>query len=133
IRPPADPLDEVTLREAQAILAEELHRLPERYRAPLLLCYWDGTTQDEATRRLGWSLSTLKRRLERGREMMRRRLEKRGLTLAGVLSTTLVGVGTAHASVTRHLLDETIRQVAAIAVKTLPGAATSAAVELANR
>src|SRR5205807_2242627 len=60
-----DPLAELTLRELYQILDEELHQLPERLGAPLLLCYLQGRTGDEAARQLGWSRSTLKRRLER--------------------------------------------------------------------
>jgi RNA polymerase sigma factor (sigma-70 family) len=107
VRAPADPLDELTLREAQAILAEELHRLPERYRAPLLLCYWEGTTQDDAARRLGWSLSTLKRWLERAREMMGRRLERRGLTMGAVLAGGLVVQGATSAAIAARLSERT--------------------------
>src|SRR5262249_43591637 len=70
------PNREATLREVCAVLDEELHGLPERYRAPLLLCYLEGQTQDQAARRLGWSLRTLKRRLEQARELLRRRLTR---------------------------------------------------------
>src|SRR5262249_8005060 len=77
-----DPLAEISLREAQTVLDEEMARLPEKYRAPLVLCYLEGTTRDEAAQQLGWSLGTLKRRLEQGREMLRGRLARRGLTLS---------------------------------------------------
>jgi RNA polymerase sigma factor (sigma-70 family) len=88
-RRPADPLAEITLREAQTVLDEEFRRLSERVRGPLVLCYLEGKTQDEAAQQLGWSLSTLKRRLEQGRERLRTRLARRGLTLSAVLSATL--------------------------------------------
>jgi RNA polymerase sigma factor (sigma-70 family) len=78
---PAD----IGLREAQAILDEELARLPEALRAPLVLCYLEGATRDEAARQLGWSLATLKRRLERGRAGLRWRLERRGVALPAAL------------------------------------------------
>jgi RNA polymerase sigma factor (sigma-70 family) len=79
--------------EILQILDDELQRLPERYRAPLLLCYMEGQTQDEAARQLGWSLSTLRRRLDCGRELLRARMTRRGATLgaglfAGFLSST---------------------------------------------
>ncbi len=63
-------------------LDEELHQLPERYRAPLLLCVFEGKTRDEAAEELGCSLRTVKHRLERGRNLLRRRMARRGLTLA---------------------------------------------------
>jgi WD40 repeat protein len=72
-----------------AIIDEELARLPERYRLPLLLCGVEGLARDEAALRLGWSLGTLRGRLERGRELLRKRLTSRGLTVPTVLAFTL--------------------------------------------
>src|SRR5262249_29462731 len=53
-RAPADPLAEVTGRELLALLDEELQQLPERLRAPLVLCSLEGRTRDEAAAELGW-------------------------------------------------------------------------------
>lgn len=61
-----DALEEISVREAQTILGEELDRLPAFYREALLLCHYEGATQDQAANRVGCSLATLKRRLERG-------------------------------------------------------------------
>jgi RNA polymerase sigma factor (sigma-70 family) len=85
-----DPLAELTVREAQAVIDEEFARLPERERGPLVLCYLEGLTRDEAARRLGCPLGTLKSRLERGRAALQKRLARRGLTPAAVLSTILL-------------------------------------------
>jgi RNA polymerase sigma factor (sigma-70 family) len=89
-QPSGDPLDELTVREAQAVLDEELARLPQRERGPLVLCYLEGMTQDEAARRLGCPLGTLKSRLVRGRAALHRQLSRRGLSLAAVVSTLLL-------------------------------------------
>src|SRR5262245_5359000 len=59
-RQTADPVDELTVREANEVLDEELARLPEKFRVPLVLCYLEGLTRDEAAGRLGWPESTLK-------------------------------------------------------------------------
>src|SRR5262249_35660314 len=71
---PADagrsPDQEISLREAHVLLHQELAGLPERLRLPLILCYLQGQTRDEAARWLGWSLGTLKRRLEQGRKLL---------------------------------------------------------------
>ncbi len=89
-RPAEDPFAEISLREAQAALDTELNALPKKYRAPLVLCYLEGVTRDEAAHQLGWSLSTLKRRLEKGLNLLRARLGRRGLTLSAVLSASLL-------------------------------------------
>jgi RNA polymerase sigma factor (sigma-70 family) len=81
----ADPLTDISLREAQAVFDEELARLPERLSAPLVLCLLQGATHDEAVRQLGWSFGTLRRRLAQGRALLRTRLERRGLGLSSAL------------------------------------------------
>jgi RNA polymerase sigma factor (sigma-70 family) len=68
---PKEPLADITVREAQAILDEELARLPEKYRTPLILCCLEGQTRDEAANELACSPGSLKDRLERGRELLR--------------------------------------------------------------
>src|SRR5262249_12568024 len=89
--------DALTLQELRTALDEELNRLPERYRAPVVLCYLEDRTQDEAARRLGWSKGTVRRRLDRGRALLRARLTRRGIALAtGLAAATLIG-GTARA------------------------------------
>jgi RNA polymerase sigma factor (sigma-70 family) len=72
------PADELTARELLAALDGELARLPIDYREPLLLCYWQGLTQDQAARRLGCSAGAVKGRLERGRARLGERLRRRG-------------------------------------------------------
>jgi RNA polymerase sigma factor (sigma-70 family) len=65
--------------EVAAILHEELGRLPERYRAAVVLCYLEGHTCEAAARRLGRPVGTVKSRLARGRKRLRGRLIRRGL------------------------------------------------------
>jgi RNA polymerase sigma factor (sigma-70 family) len=104
----ADALTEVTWREAAIVLDEELARLPNRYRAPLVLCYLEGLARDEAACRLGWKLSTLKGRLARGRLLMQRRLTRRGLTPAvGLLSATVAAP--AAATIPSHLAANVVK------------------------
>jgi RNA polymerase sigma factor (sigma-70 family) len=79
-----DALAEVTGRELVGVLDEELQGLAEGDRAPLVLCYLEGKTRDEAAHQLGLSLGTFKRRLERAKERLRLRLARRGLTLSVV-------------------------------------------------
>jgi RNA polymerase sigma factor (sigma-70 family) len=76
--------NECTWREAREAIHQELARLPEQYRAPLILCYLEGLTQDEAARRLGWPATTVKGRVNRGRALLQRRLGRRGFTSDGM-------------------------------------------------
>ncbi len=105
----ADPLNEMTGQELLAILDEELLALPELLRAPLVLCYLGGATQDEAANRLSCLRSTLKKRLERGRSRLHAALVKRGVGLSVTLLGTLVAQNNAAA---RAVLAQNIVQVA---------------------
>ncbi|HEX4613039.1 MAG TPA: sigma-70 family RNA polymerase sigma factor, partial [Urbifossiella sp.] len=72
--------------ELLRVLDEELAALPEAERLPLVLCYLEGRTQDEAARVCGTCVRTLRRRLDRGRAALRRRLERRGVAPAAALA-----------------------------------------------
>jgi RNA polymerase sigma factor (sigma-70 family) len=87
---PIDPLAEVSGRELVTIIDDELARLPAMYRLPLLLCALEGMSREEAARRLGWPIGSVKGRLERGRELLRKRLAARGLTVPAVLAGGLL-------------------------------------------
>jgi RNA polymerase sigma factor (sigma-70 family) len=108
-RPAGDPLAEVTARDLLAVLDEEIQRLPESSRGPLILCYLEGQTRDEAARQLGWSVGTLKRRLERARESLRARLAWRGLTLPAALLAAGLTQSAADAAVPAVLTVATVR------------------------
>ncbi|HEV3447352.1 MAG TPA: sigma-70 family RNA polymerase sigma factor [Gemmataceae bacterium] len=77
--------DDLSWREMMHQLDAELERLPEKLRAPLVLCYLQGKTRDEAAHELGWTTPTLRGRLERGRRLLRNRLTRRGLSLSAAL------------------------------------------------
>jgi RNA polymerase sigma factor (sigma-70 family) len=105
-----DPAAHLVWQEVRQALDEELQRLPERLRSPLVLCYLSGLTRDEAARQLGWSLGTLKRRLEEGRKALRIRLARRGIASVG-LALTVLTPGALQAAVSTSLLDSTLRLV----------------------
>lgn len=88
----------VTLEHDRSIVDEELNALPERYRLPLYLCCIEGKSLEVAARQLGWSLGSVKGRLERGRSELRRRLLLRRVapTFGFLLLSTLAP--TAHAA-----------------------------------
>ena len=60
------------------MLDQELNRLPRKYRVPLILCYLKGRTHDQAAEELGCPVGTVRSRLARGRDLLRRRLTSRG-------------------------------------------------------
>src|SRR5262249_33125018 len=103
-----DPLEVVSGRELCAAVDEELSRLSECLRAPIVLCCLQGATRDEAARALGWSLGTLKRRLEQGRALLRDRLQKRGFELPAALTGALVAEGVSKAAVPPTLAQEVV-------------------------
>jgi RNA polymerase sigma factor (sigma-70 family) len=84
-----EPWLTIANREEQTALYEELSLLPERLRAPLVLCYLEGLSRREAANALQCSDDTVKGRLARGRRTLRVRLARRGFTLSAVLATSL--------------------------------------------
>jgi RNA polymerase sigma factor (sigma-70 family) len=98
--PHPSPLDELTGREVLAILDEEVQRLPQKYRLPVILCCLEGCTREEEARQLGWSAGSLKGRLERGRAALHARLARRGLSLGAALAAAEVSRGAASAGAT---------------------------------
>jgi len=84
-----DPFAAVEWRDLRLLLDEELDRLPANLRTPLVLCYLDGRTRDEAAQQLGWSLRTLHRRLDEGRKRLRERLSRRGIAPAVLAAAVL--------------------------------------------
>ncbi|QDV38606.1 RNA polymerase sigma factor [Tautonia plasticadhaerens] len=67
-----------------AALHEEIARLPDRHRLPIVLCLVEGLTHDEAARRLDWPVGTVRSRLARGRDRLRDRLARRGISPSAI-------------------------------------------------
>lgn len=127
-KPVDDPLSALTAREAQEILHHELARLPEKYRAPLVLCCLEGRTRDEAARQLGWPLGRLKNRLEEARKRLRLRLAARGVTVPGALAASLLCEELARGAIPLAMIDSTARAATAVAAGSKASAVVSARV-----
>jgi RNA polymerase sigma factor (sigma-70 family) len=119
-----DPFEDVAWKEVRGLLDIEMSRLPAALREPLVLCYFNGLTREEAADKLGWSRRTLIRRLDQARSLLRLRLEQRGVAALG-LSVAVLGPQGLAASVPQALKTATIEigtgQPASAAVRALAG------------
>ena len=105
----AESVPEVVWRDLRPVLDEEVNRLPEKYRAPFVLCYLDGMTNEEAARELGCPKGTILSRLAWARQRLQRRLTRRGVALsAGMLGASLASEASG-AGVPTALVDSTLK------------------------
>jgi len=105
-RPAADA---VIWRDLRPVLDEEIDRLPEKYRAPIVLCYLQGHTTGEAAEVLRRPKGTVLSHLSRGREQLRSRLTRRGVALTAAWLATHLSANVSSAALPDALVESTVK------------------------
>jgi RNA polymerase sigma factor (sigma-70 family) len=107
---PGNQDEEVSREELRPVLHEEVDRLPEKYRVPVILSYLEGRTNEEVAELLRWPVGTVKGRLLRARQLLRSRLSRRGLALSTAFVVTALSGGRVRAAVVpAELVTRTVR------------------------
>jgi len=134
VEPMVQPDEQPALAHEQAeALHEEIGRLPGSFRLPVVLCYFEGLTLDEAARRLRWPAGTVGSRLARARDKLRRGLTRRGVVLPAAALAAALGPRSASARISSPLCDATTRAAIQFAVdQTTRGAVSASAAVLAR-
>ncbi len=124
--------DDRTDEERWSRLHDELGRLPESFRTPIILCYLEGLTQEQAAAQLRCPLGTIQSRLARGRAKLKTRLEKRGADYSACLLTELALAVRQHAAAPQAWAEATVRLAMRFARADGSGIAGAASAALAE-
>jgi RNA polymerase sigma factor (sigma-70 family) len=107
---PNDQYQQAAWNELRPVLHEEVNRLPDKYRIPVILSYLEGKTNEEVADLLQWPVGTVKGRLSRARDLLRSRLMRRGLALSATFLTVALSQGRVFAEVVpAELIRRTVR------------------------
>jgi RNA polymerase sigma factor (sigma-70 family) len=106
---------DVVWRDLRSVLDQEVAQLPESYSRPIILCYLEGKTHEEAAVLLGCPKGTIAARLARARERLRQRLTRRGVTLSAGALTSLMAENALAGAVTSELVRATVQAALAYA------------------
>ncbi len=94
--------------EVRSIVHEEVDRLPEKHRLPVVLCDLEGLSYEQAASRLRWTVPTLRCRLAKARQQLGSRLARRGITAGAVGIALAASAATARAAVPAALARSTV-------------------------
>ena len=130
----SSPTPDPARREQIEALHEEVDRLTEKYRAPLVLCYFEGRTHAEAARLLKCPVGTVSIRLSRARELLRARLTRRGVVIPAASVGTMLGLEAGATAMPTGLAQSTIKAAMHIAAgkAITTGAVPVAVIQLAK-
>jgi RNA polymerase sigma factor (sigma-70 family) len=128
----SDPDADVIWRDLRPVLDQEIAQLPESQSRPIILCYLEGKTHEEAAELLGWPKGTLAARLARGRERLRQRLTRRGWTLSAAALATVLADKTGATAISAELMRSTVQAALAYVSGTSVAVLSAKAVALAE-
>lgn len=124
-RPEAQP--SAAVPELSPVIDQEINRLPEKYRLPIILCDLEGRSRKEVAAQLGWKEGTLSGRLSRARALLAKRLVRRGITLSATGLAAALAQAPAAAYLPITLARSTTKTVLLIAAGQVSPTATVAA------
>ncbi len=128
--PPAEAA--VMAREQAEMLHGEIERLPDAFRLPVVLCYLEGLTVHEAAQRLRWPHGTVRSRMARAREKLRRGLTRRGIVAPAAALAAVLDSQPVKASVSSPLYDLTTRAALRFAAEPAVDALSASTTALAQ-
>lgn len=130
--PASTNTDDLAWREVQALIEEEIEHLPQKFRAPFILCYLQRLSRAEAARELGVKEGTIWSRLSWARQRLQERLSRRGVSLSAALATLALSDADSSAALF-PLREAVVRSARAFAAsETLTDAAAVRAATLAQ-